>query len=102
MGKDYNMLEDVKRVSESAKRTRLKLCGKSNFRLPFPLKSLRSAAASRGTKLLFLSNGMSKREMNQTYYDKRKKFVSWTIEWQFHSTDVVIVDHGGPGHLIAS
>ncbi|CAI9764950.1 unnamed protein product [Fraxinus pennsylvanica] len=91
---DYNMLEDMKRVSEPAQRTRLKLCGKSNFKLPFPLKSLRSAAASRGTKLLFLTNGMSKREMNRTYYDKRKKFVSWTIEWQFHSTDVVVVDHG--------
>lgn len=68
---DYNMLEDVKRVAESAQRTRLKLCGKSHFRLPFPLKSLRSAASSRRTKLLFLSNGMSKREMNRTYYNNR-------------------------------
>ncbi|KAL2461300.1 HIT-type Zinc finger family protein [Abeliophyllum distichum] len=91
---DYNMLEDVKRVAESAQRMRLKLCGKSHVRLPYPLKSLRSAAASRRTKLLFLSNGMSKREMNQTYYNNRKKFISWTIEWRFHSTDVVLVDHG--------
>ncbi|KAL2478846.1 HIT-type Zinc finger family protein [Forsythia ovata] len=75
---DYNLLEDVKRVAESAQRTRLKLCGKSHFRLPFPLKSLRSAAAC-------------------PYFDtpvSRKKFISWTIEWQFHSTDVVLVDHG--------
>ncbi|TQE08319.1 hypothetical protein C1H46_006101 [Malus baccata] len=38
---------------------------------PFALKSLRSAAASRRTKLLFLPSGMSKREKNQTRYDQR-------------------------------
>lgn len=91
---DYNMLEDVKRVAESAQRTRLKLCGEYHYRLPFPLKSLRSAAASRRTKLLFLSNGMSKRLMNRTYYNNRKKFISWTIEWRFRSTDVVLIEHG--------
>uniref|UniRef100_A0A5B7BHN4 Box C/D snoRNA protein 1 n=1 Tax=Davidia involucrata TaxID=16924 RepID=A0A5B7BHN4_DAVIN len=90
---DYNMLEDVKRVAESAQRTRVKLCGYSHFRLPFPLKSLRSAAANRRTKLLFLSSGMSKRETNQSCYNNRKKFISWTIEWRFHSTDVVLIDH---------
>lgn len=91
---DYNMLEDVKRVSESAQRMRVKLFKYSHFRLPFHLKSLRSAAASRGTKLLFLSSGMSKRETNQSSYNNRKKFISWTIEWRFHSTDVVLIDHG--------
>lgn len=68
---DYNMLEDVKRVAESARRMRYKLCGYSQFRLPFPLKSLRSAASSRRTKLHFLSGGMSKREKNQTFYNYR-------------------------------
>ncbi|MED6211970.1 hypothetical protein PIB30_078641 [Stylosanthes scabra] len=37
---------------------------------------------------------MSKRQKNQTRYDQRKKFISWTIEWHFHSTDVVLHDHG--------
>lgn len=91
---DYNMLEDVKRVAESARRMRYKLCGYSQFRLPFPLKSLRSAANSRRTKLLFLSGGMSKREKNRTFYNHRKKYISWSIEWKFHSTDVVLMDHG--------
>ncbi|KAI3448935.1 hypothetical protein Pfo_005600 [Paulownia fortunei] len=91
---DFNMLEDVKRIADSAQRMRVKLCGYSHFRLPFPLKSLRSAASSRRIKLLFLSNGMSKREKNRTYYNNRKKFISWTVEWKFHSTDVVLVDHG--------
>ncbi|KZV20413.1 box C/D snoRNA protein 1 [Dorcoceras hygrometricum] len=91
---DYNMLEDVKRIAESAQRIRVKLCGNYQFRIPFPLKNLRNAAASRRTRILFHSNGMSKRETNKTYYNNRKKFISWTIEWRFHLTDVVIVDHG--------
>ncbi|KAK3004775.1 hypothetical protein RJ639_019342 [Escallonia herrerae] len=113
---DYTMLEDVKRATESAQRTRLQVCGSSHFRLPFPLKSLRSAAASRRTKLLFLSSGMSKRVTNRSFYNNspvleptgnavshdlcfrgyysRKKFITWTIEWRFHSTDAVLIDHG--------
>ncbi|XP_049389305.1 uncharacterized protein LOC125853621 [Solanum stenotomum] len=91
---DYNMLEDVKRFAESARRMRQKLCGYSRFKLPFPLKNLRRAADSRRTKIHFLSSGMSKREKNQTYYNNRNKFISWTIEWRFNSTDVVLTDHG--------
>ncbi|KAH6813012.1 hypothetical protein C2S51_022030 [Perilla frutescens var. frutescens] len=91
---DYNMLEDVKRIADSAQRMRVTVCGYSQIRLPFALKSLRSAAMSRRIKLLFLSNGMSKREKNRTYYNKKNKFISWTVEWRFHSTDVVLLDHG--------
>ncbi|XP_057793923.1 uncharacterized protein LOC131010429 [Salvia miltiorrhiza] len=91
---DYNMLEDVKRVADSAQRMRVTVCGYSHFRLPYPLKNLRGAAASRRTKLLFLANGMSKREKNKTYYNHMKKFISWTVEWRFHLTDVVLLDHG--------
>ncbi|KAL6560446.1 hypothetical protein OROGR_004005 [Orobanche gracilis] len=93
---DYNMLEDVKRIADSARRLRVKLCGYGypQFRLPIFLKKLQKAAASRRTKLQFLSNGMSKRQKNQTCYDNRQKFISWTIEWRFHSTDIVLVDHG--------
>ncbi|CAL8113482.1 unnamed protein product [Prunus armeniaca] len=90
---DYNLLEEVKRVSESAQRLRNKLCRYNYYRLPDHLKSLRGAASSRRTKLLFLPSGMSKREKNQTRYDRRKKCISWTIEWRFHSTDVVLTDH---------
>ncbi|KAF4355755.1 hypothetical protein F8388_019154 [Cannabis sativa] len=91
---DYNLLEEVKRASDSAQRMRKKLCKYNNYRLPFFLRSVRSAAASRRTKILFLPGGMVKREKNQTTYDKRKKCIYWTIEWQFHSTDVVLLDHG--------
>lgn len=68
---DYNLLEEVKRVSESAQRMRSKVCGYSHYKLPYHLKGLRKAAASRKTKLLFLPSGMSKREKNQTRYNNR-------------------------------
>ncbi|RDX63254.1 Box C/D snoRNA protein 1, partial [Mucuna pruriens] len=91
---DYNLLEEVKRVAESAQRMRSKLGIYAYFKLPHHLKSLKSAAGSRRTKLMFLPNGMSKREKNQSRYDQRKKFISWTIEWRFHSTNAVLLDHG--------
>ena len=68
---DYNLLEEVKRVAESAERMRSKLYWYPHYKLPCHLKSLRSAAASRKTKLLFLPTGMSKREKNQTQYNQR-------------------------------
>ncbi|XP_051144186.1 putative box C/D snoRNA protein SPCC613.07 [Andrographis paniculata] len=91
---DYNLLEDVKRFTDSAQRMRVKLCGYPRFKLPYPLKSLQNAAGSRRTKLMILSNGMSKRQINRTRYNNRDKYISWTIEWRFHSTDVVLLDHG--------
>ncbi|GAB4828134.1 hypothetical protein Ancab_035049 [Ancistrocladus abbreviatus] len=91
---DFNLLEDVRRVAESARRVRAKVCGYSHFKLPFHLRSLRNAAASRRTKLWFLPSGMTKREKNQSRYNQRKKCISWTLEWRFHSTDVVLLDHG--------
>ncbi|KAF5736405.1 hypothetical protein HS088_TW14G00547 [Tripterygium wilfordii] len=91
---DYNLLEEVKRVAESAQRTRIKLRAYPHYNLPYYLRSLRSAAASRRTKLLLLPGGMSKREKNQSRYEQRKKFISWTIEWRFNSTDVILLDHG--------
>ncbi|XP_045818862.1 box C/D snoRNA protein 1-like [Trifolium pratense] len=91
---DYNLLEEVKRVAEAASRTRSKLGMYTNFKLPHYLKSLQNAARSRRTKLLFLPNGMSQREKNRSQYDHRKKSINWTIEWHFHSTSVVLHDHG--------
>lgn len=91
---DYNMLEDVKRIADSAKRRRLQLCGKIFRGLPHNLKNLLRAAGSRRIRLFFLPNGMSKRETNQTYHDNRTKSISWTLEWRFHSTNIKLFDHG--------
>ncbi|RID56996.1 hypothetical protein BRARA_F00403 [Brassica rapa] len=90
---DYRMLEDTKRVAESAKRMRDQICKNPYFKESQRSK-LRAAAARGSTNLLFLSSGMLNRERNQSRYDNRSKCISWTIEWRFHSTDVVIVDHG--------
>ncbi|XP_024008311.1 box C/D snoRNA protein 1 isoform X1 [Eutrema salsugineum] len=101
---DYNMLEETKRVAESAQRMRNQLCEYPySFNLPFSLQRsllkrslqrLRFEAQNRRTTLWFLPSGMLKRENNRTRFDNRRKCISWTIEWRFHSTDVVLVDHG--------
>ncbi|KAK9051604.1 hypothetical protein SSX86_028231 [Deinandra increscens subsp. villosa] len=90
---DYNMLEDVKRIADSAKRRRVNICG-TYAGIPFHLKSLLHAAKSRRIRLIFLANGMSKRRTNKTSYDQGSKSISWTIEWRFHSTNINLVDHG--------
>ncbi|KAK1424911.1 hypothetical protein QVD17_20252 [Tagetes erecta] len=89
---DYNMLEDVKRIADSAKRRRVNLCG-TFIGLPFHLRGLLGAARSRRIKLLFLPKGMSKRQTNKTYFDNRCKSIYWTIEWCFHSTNIKLIDH---------
>ncbi|CAI0421048.1 unnamed protein product [Linum tenue] len=91
---DYNFLEEAKRAVDSGARMRVQLRAYPQFRLPVHLQSLKRAASSRRTNLLLLPSGMSRREKNQTRYDRRKKSIFWTIEWRFRSTDVVLVDHG--------
>ncbi|KAJ0836831.1 putative Zinc finger, HIT-type [Helianthus annuus] len=90
---DYNMLEDVKRIADSAKRRRVSLCG-SDYGIPLHLKNLINGARSRRFKLFFLPTGMSKRQTNKTSFNNRWKVFYWTIEWRFHSTDIKLIDHG--------
>lgn len=93
---DFNLLEDVKRVAEAAKRARVKLCVHPKIRLPAYLKGLQNAAAKRKTRLWFLPTGMLRRERNKSTlnHNYRNKSISWTIEWRFHSTDAVLLEHG--------
>ncbi|KAI3932732.1 hypothetical protein MKW92_027998 [Papaver armeniacum] len=94
---DYRFLEEAKRLAESAKRTRKAVFGDSLGevnKFPYKLKQLREKAWKRNIKLAFLPSGMSKREKNKSEYDQSKASILWTIEWRFHSTDVVIVDSG--------
>lgn len=90
---DYNMLEDVKRIADSAKRRRLQICGKYYNDLPHHLRRLTNAARNRSIRLFFLPTGMSKRETNRTVVNNRSKSISWTLEWRFHSTSVKLIDH---------
>ncbi|PKA46990.1 hypothetical protein AXF42_Ash011664 [Apostasia shenzhenica] len=91
---DYNMLEETKRISESAKRMLSGFRGYHRFKLPIQLQALRRAAKRRRIRLLYLPCGMSKREANQSRYDGRKESISWTIDFRFHGTNIVLVDHG--------
>lgn len=69
---DYNLLEEIKRAAESARRTRTKLHPCPPYsRFPPYRQDLKRAAARRRTKLLFLPGGMSRKEKNQTLYDPR-------------------------------
>ncbi|XP_071736107.1 uncharacterized protein [Rutidosis leptorrhynchoides] len=91
---DYNMLEDVKRIADSAKRRRVQLCGNYfGVGIPYSLRNLHNAAWNRRIRLFFLPSGMSKRETNQTTFNRKWKTISWTIEWCFHSNDIKLIDH---------
>ncbi|XP_059599073.1 uncharacterized protein LOC132252638 isoform X2 [Vitis vinifera] len=72
----YNLLEEVKRVAESAQRTRVNLCGHSHFKIPSHPRGLSNASQSHRTKLLFLPSGMSKREKNKSEYNQRDKCIT--------------------------
>ncbi|KAL6322817.1 hypothetical protein AAG906_020817 [Vitis piasezkii] len=70
-------LEEVKRVAESAQRTRVNLFGYSHFKIPSHRQGLRNAAQSHRTKLLFLPSGMSKREKNKSQYNLSPVGLCW-------------------------
>ncbi|KAG9444012.1 hypothetical protein H6P81_015352 [Aristolochia fimbriata] len=91
---DYNLLEETKRVAESAERIIKGFGGNYRFKMPFKLRMLRNAAGRRKTRLLLLPGGMSRREKNQSIYDQRKKSIMWTVEWHFNSVNIVLIDHG--------
>ncbi|XP_073125114.1 uncharacterized protein [Henckelia pumila] len=73
------VIKQLNHSSSAILRRRVKLCGNYHFGLPFPLKSPRSAAASRRTRILFHSNGMPKREMNKTYYNNRSEGLNYCL-----------------------
>ncbi|WOL00868.1 box C/D snoRNA protein 1 [Canna indica] len=96
---DYNLLEETKRVAESAHRAIVDFGSNIRFQLPMRYRMLRNAAYRRKTRLLVLPLGMTKREKNQSRYNQRKNCVYWTVEWRFHSTDIVLMDHGVDEHV---
>ncbi|CAN6439245.1 unnamed protein product [Victoria cruziana] len=95
---DYCLLEETKRVAESARKLRQGLIGDAGFKLPLKTKDLRRFARDRNIGVLFLPVGMTMRKKNRSYYNRRKKVIFWTVEWSFYSTDIVLVDHGVDEH----
>ncbi|KAF3337290.1 putative box C/D snoRNA protein [Carex littledalei] len=94
---DYNFLEETKQVAEAARRI-ISGFGASyaGCFLPHRLHILKKAAFKRGTCLYFLPKGMSKRESNQSHFDRRRDCIYWTIEWRLHSVHSTLIDHDVP------
>lgn len=72
---DYNFLEETKRVAEAARRVISGFGASYTGYLPHRLQILRKAAFKRRTTLYFLPKGMSKRESNQSHFDRRSEFL---------------------------
>ncbi|GLJ52472.1 hypothetical protein SUGI_1116170 [Cryptomeria japonica] len=91
---DYNLLEEILRMTEAAKRTRAGADDSRSARFMRGGKSrLNIQAKNRNINLLLQPKGMLKNKINRSYYDKFRKCICWTVEWQFHSTDVTYIDH---------
>ncbi|KAK8919228.1 hypothetical protein KSP39_PZI021923 [Platanthera zijinensis] len=95
---DYKLLEETKRVTDSARRKGSDFRGYFRLRLPNKLWNLRKAANRRKTCLLFFPPGMSKREKNNSRYNPRKNNIFWTIELRFYGTDVALLHHNVDEH----
>jgi len=96
---DLRFLEDVARESEQAKRRRIG--GRGRDRLSRRTQLLLAAAKKRDVKVLLLPPGMSRRQANSSFFDKKEDVVLWHIEWlregfspkespQLHSENVTI------------
>lgn len=87
---DYNLLEEMLRQTESAKRARATLGLPKNEMHP-AMKALQHQAKMRDTTLVYWPHGMSKRKSNSTFFDRKRKCIFWRIEWIFEGTDVRVV-----------
>lgn len=88
---DYNLLEEMLRQTEAAKRARAPLGAPKNEMHP-AMKSLQQQCKMRDTALVYWPHGMSKRKSNSTFFDRKRKCIFWRIEWTFEGTDVRIVN----------
>lgn len=88
---DYHFLEEALRERDSAKKLRTPLGAPFHYKLPPPMTALRSQAQNRGTTLLYLAKGMTRRLENSSEYHKRRRCIFWRVEWQLHSGNVKLV-----------
>ncbi|KAH9546410.1 hypothetical protein CY35_12G093800 [Sphagnum magellanicum] len=88
---DYNLLEEILRQTDSARRLRVPFGGDKQEMHP-AMKALQHQAKMRDIKLLFLAHGMSKRKSNSTYFDRKRKCIFWRVEWVFEGTNIRLVN----------
>lgn len=88
---DYNLLEEMLRQTESAKRARSTLGLPKNEMHP-AMKALQHQAKMRDTTLMYWPHGMSKRKSNSTFFDRKRKCIFWRIEWIFEGTEIRLLN----------
>ncbi|CUE87942.1 Hypothetical protein, putative [Bodo saltans] len=82
--RDYHFLEDCRRVADVAASRRPKDGFHYSYHaLPPPLYALRESAKIRGVLLQLISEGLRKRDVNATRYDKRTDTITWHVEFRF-------------------
>lgn len=102
--RDYNFLEDCRRVINNTGRTSA-AAPRYNFKaLPPPLRSLRDAAKKRGVVCQIMSEGMTKRMNNTSRYVQSTDTILWYCEFVFHPTTgqsfTVSTEWGNERHLL--
>eukprot|EP00271_Cylindrocystis_brebissonii_P011015 TRINITY_DN2766_c0_g1_i1.p1 TRINITY_DN2766_c0_g1~~TRINITY_DN2766_c0_g1_i1.p1 ORF type:complete len:349 (+),score=60.13 TRINITY_DN2766_c0_g1_i1:203-1249(+) len=96
---DYNLLEEALQQRDAALRLSSQMGGakkaqgggsrqqrapqQQQQRLPFGMATLREQAKLRGTTLVFLAPGMTRREQNTSQYQAKQQKILWRIEWLF-------------------
>lgn len=82
---DYQLLEEVKRVDDVARRC---LPPFPRAQLPPALQSLVYQANKRRVDLRLMAPGMSRRVNNTTRFNGQDQKLSWRVEWHFYPTPV--------------
>lgn len=81
---DYGLLEDARRRKDSGYRA-LRAVG-SLERHPWRAQALVARAAERGTALVLMPEGMTRRKTNTTRHDRRADVLFWKVELLFSSS----------------
>ena len=61
--------------------------------LPVSLKKLINEAKNRDINLLIMPFGLSRRDNNTSYFDYKKKTLSWRVEWIFYPHQYLAATH---------
>ncbi|EPY21759.1 hypothetical protein STCU_07368 [Strigomonas culicis] len=81
--RDYHFLENCQRVIANTERS-LPHFWRYNFKaLPPPIFSLREAAKKRGVVCQIMSEGMQKRDLNTSRFDRKTNTIVWRCQFTF-------------------
>ncbi|CAB3372397.1 Hypothetical predicted protein [Cloeon dipterum] len=85
---DYGFLEEIANVVEGSHRLGSKIgFGYMPGNISMMMKHLRTAVHDRNMRLWFMPPEFTKRKMNRSFYNFKKKSIEWTVQTIFHSLD---------------